>query len=164
MNSFYDTINLITCDICKLVNSHKAIVLYEDVIYDRAIMGQVSLQLISSETNNYVFVSPSTCHLENMYFCSYDNKTGSRTILATIYDLLYPNYNINEDSIYVHYKTHERYKILCVSKSGNKECNQRYVTYYREENDSLEYYTRTIEDFLALVDIETMTYRFMEAV
>lgn len=54
--------------------------------------------------------------------------------------------------VYLHAKSGRRYIIYCISKSGDRESNQLFVTYRAEEDkEATQLFTRTLEDFFALV-------------
>ena len=51
---------------------------------------------------------------------------------------------------YIHYKSKELYIVYCISKCGNKESNQLFVTYHKKgKNEQL--FTRPLEDFQKIV-------------
>ena len=60
---------------------------------------------------------------------------------------------------YIHYKSKELYTIYCISKSGDKESNQLFVTYYKKCAPEL-LFTRPLDDFQKL--IEPNVWRFMK--
>ncbi|MCM1322887.1 MAG: DUF1653 domain-containing protein [Acetobacter sp.] len=58
--------------------------------------------------------------------------------------------------LFSHYKTETLYRVVCVSKAGNKEDNTLYVTYCEKNGGQL--YTRTLDDFLAQIDSKTTRF------
>ncbi len=52
--------------------------------------------------------------------------------------------------IFIHTKSSNLYEIYCISKSGDKESNQLFVTYKEAGKDNGQLFTRTLEDFQAV--------------